>query len=345
MSQADAEKLVAERSPVSGYVVNDFIPQPGAPPPKPIVPPRTLNIGLYWVMNDELTPWYIAEEKGYFSQLGLNVKITEGGPGRDMLSSLVANRVDMYLGPVENALYVINSRTGADLKMTCALMKETPAGLIGLDNSIPRDQVSTRHVGREDLIGRRIAMTPGAEYLTDMICCELNIAPEDIHVVTAGATPDALIAGAADYYAGFRTNQPRILERNGYKNWTFFPYSDIGLHEYFDVSTVTADFCRQNPQVLTNYVYALDEAVRWEMTHVDEAADIAVRYTPEYPVTKQEALWRIKQEIPIYQGDGSEPLLAMKASVVQNELALLYRYRQIELPGADALESASIQPK
>ncbi len=348
MSQANAEKLVAERLPMSRYVVDDFIPKPGAPPPAALTPPRDLNIGLYWVMNEELTPWYIAEEKGFFSHVGLNIHITEGGPGRDMLSSLITNRIDMYIGPPENALFLIDNRTGADLKMICALMKETPAGLIGIDNNTPRDQRSTHHVVREDFIGRRIAMTPGADFMMDIVCSEMNIAPSDIKLMNAGATPDALITGAIDYYAGFRTNQPRILERNGYKNWVFFPYSEVGMNDYFDASIVTADYYHHNPQVLANYVYALNEAIEWEATHQDEAADIAVRYSSEYPVTKAEVLGRMQQDLAIYRGDGSEPLLYMKPSVVEKQLALLYRYRQIGLPDAPpagpTTASSSIAP-
>jgi ABC-type nitrate/sulfonate/bicarbonate transport system substrate-binding protein len=194
----------------------------------------------------------------------------------------------MYIGPADNALFLINSRTGADIKMICSLMKDSPSGLIGLDDTIPRGQASTRHIGRADLIGHRIGMTPGADYLTSIIYAGLNIAPGDMQVMKSGATPDALMGGAIDYYAGFRTNQTRILERQGYKNWTFFPYADLGLHDYFDVSMVNADFYHQQPQLLANYVYALNESILYEIAHPDEAADIAVRYTAEYPVANQE---------------------------------------------------------
>jgi ABC-type nitrate/sulfonate/bicarbonate transport system substrate-binding protein len=311
MSQADADKLVAERFPIDRYVVHDFIPKPGEPPPPPITPARPLKIGLYWVMNDELTPWYVAEAKGFFSALGLNVELVEGGPGRNNLSGLLAGRVDVYIGPAEEALFVINSRTGAD-------------------------QVSTRHIGRADLIGSRIAMQPDGDFIMDIVCSELNIPPDQIHLVPAGSGPDGLLTGTVDYYAGFRTNQPRVLERNGYKNWTYFPYSDVGLRDYFDVSIVNADFYRSEPKVLANYVYALNEAIEYEMAHPEEAADIVVRYTPQYPVTKEEVLRRMKQDFPVYRGDGSEPLLAMKDSVVQHQLAMLYRYRQVELLPASA---------
>jgi ABC-type nitrate/sulfonate/bicarbonate transport system substrate-binding protein len=334
MSQADAEKQVEERSPASRYVTNDFIPKPGAPPPTPLNPAQPLKIGLYWVMNDELTPWYVAKEKGFFAAQGLDIEFVEGGPGRDNMTSLIARRVDLYVGPAESALFVINSRTGTDLKMICALMKDTPAGLIGIDKTIPKDQASTRHIGREDLIGSRIAMQPGGDFIIDILCSELNIAPDQIHLSSAGSGPDGLLTGSIDYFAGFRTNQPRILERNGYKNWTYFPYSNFGMREYFDVSIITADYFRNNPQILANYVYALNEALAWEATHQDEAAEIAVRYSSQYPVTKDEVLERMKQDLAIYRGDGSEPILAMNPVVVEKELALLYRYRQIELPPA-----------
>jgi ABC-type nitrate/sulfonate/bicarbonate transport system substrate-binding protein len=336
LTQAEAEQVVAQRFHVGNYIVHDFIPKPGAAAPAPIVPPRTLKVSLYWVKNDELTPWFVGQEKGFFARAGIKLDITEGGPGRDMLSSLIANRLDMYIGPADNALFLITSRTGTDVKMICALMKDSPSGLIGLDATIPHDQASTRHIGRADLVGHRIGLVPGAEYLSTILCAEMNIPQEDVQTMKSGATPDALIGGAIDYYGGFRTNQTRVLERQGYKNWTFFPFAEVGISDYFDVSIVTADFYRKEPQILANYVYALNEAIAYEIAHPEEAADIAVRNSPDYPVTKAEALWRIKQEIPFYLGDGSEPVLAMKESVVQHELAEFYRYGQIELPPADA---------
>lgn len=334
LSREESEKAVAERFNVGRYVVPDFIPKEGAPPPPALNPKQTVKVGLYWVLNDELTPWFVGIEKGFFANQGIDLQFVEGGPGRDMLSSLIAGRVDIYVGKPENMLFVINSRTGADLKMICALMKKTPVGWIGIDRTIPRDQPSTRHIGRDDLRGSRIAVTPGAEYMVDVASSVLGLAPGDIHMMRAGSTPDALISGAADYYQGFSENQPRTLERNGYKNWTFFPFSDLGYQDYWDVSTVTADVYQRNPQMLASYVFALDQSIRYEIAHPEEAAQIAVRYTPKYPETEADALWRIKKDIALYVGDGSEPLLLMKNSVIQKQLALLYRYHQIELPMA-----------
>ncbi len=336
LSQTQAEKDVAARFDARRYVLRDFIPKPGAPPPAAVTPRRPLHIGLYWVMNDETTPWYVAKEKGYFSNLGLDVDFIEGGPNRDNMTSLLANRIDIYVGAAEVALFVINSRTGTDLKMICATAKETPVGWIGIDHSIPSSQRSTRVIGAEDLAGKKIGIQPGADYLATIVQDQLGLPPDSLKVMTAGATPDALMAGAIDYYQGFGENQPRVLERNGIMNWTFFPLARVGYHDYFDVSIVTADFYHQNPEALACYVYALSEAIQFETQHPEEAADIAVRYTPNYPVTKQEAFWRIQRDLKIYAGDGSEPILAMNPAVVQKQLALLYRYHQIELAPAPA---------
>jgi ABC-type nitrate/sulfonate/bicarbonate transport system substrate-binding protein len=334
ISRQEAEQAVADRFDVQRYVKRDFIPKADAPAALALNPRRTLKIGLYWVLNDELTPWFVGIDKGFFSDQGLDIDLEEGGPGRDMLSSLIAGRVDVYLGKPENALFVINSPTGADLKMICALMKKTPVGWIGIDRTIPQTQASTRHIGRDELRGSRVAVTPGSEYMADVATTELGLSPGDIHILKAGATPDVLMSGAVDYYQGFSDNQPRILERNGYKNWTFFAFADIGYQDYWDVSTVTAETYQRDPQMLSAYVFALDRALRYEIAHPDEAADIAIRHTPNYPETKDEALWRIKKDITLYKGDGSEPLLLMNDAVIQKQLALLYRYHRIDLPSA-----------
>ena len=264
----------------------------------------------------------------------LGVDFIEGGPNRDTMSSLLAGRADIYVGAPESVLFVVNSRTGTELKMIGAVFKKTPVGWIGIDHSIPSNQHSTRQIGVDDLRGRKIGIQAGGEYQVQIAEYALGLPPGNLKIMAAGATPDALLGGAVDYYEGFSENQPRVLEKEGVMNWTFFSLESIGYHDYFCASTVTADFYHQQSHLLACYTYALNQALQYEIQHPEEAADITMRHTTNYPQTREATLWRIQRDIKIFQGDGTEPLLAMNPAVVQKQMVWLYRFHQIELPTA-----------
>jgi ABC-type nitrate/sulfonate/bicarbonate transport system substrate-binding protein len=329
-SDAEARQAVEERFNVTKYLDQDFIPKPGAPPPQPVTPKRTVRVGLYWVLNDEFTPWFVGIDKGFFADQGLDIQFEEGGQNRDPLGSLFGNhRVDIYVGPAETPLFFVCR--GAQPRILCAVMKQMPVGWIGIDKSIPKNQRSTKQIGPADLKGRVIGLDADGRYIASVVAARLGIKIWDFHIVTAGATPDGLMAGKVDYYTAFSENQPRILERNGFMNWTFFPFSKVGYDDYYDVSTVTADFCKNHPDVVAGYVFALKRSLQYIIDHPDEAAEIAAKHSSEYPVTKAEALWRVKKDIPLYIGNGSG-LLSMDPAVITKQVTLLYQYHQMSLP-------------
>ena len=108
-SLADAEAAVRSRFDVSRYLTNEFIPATGAPAPAPLVPRRTLRLGLNWIANDQVSPWLLGREKGFFSDVGIDLQIVEGGPGRDHLNTLFAGHVDVYTGFAEPLFQMITS--------------------------------------------------------------------------------------------------------------------------------------------------------------------------------------------------------------------------------------------
>jgi NitT/TauT family transport system substrate-binding protein len=334
LSKAEADRIVAERFDAERYVVNRFIPAPGAPRLPPLSPPRTLRVGLQWLMTGDAAPWVVAQRMGFFSDAGLDVHLEEGGPGRDVLIGLIMGRIDIYMGYPEVALSMITSRTGADVRMVCASMKESGVGWIGLDRTIPQDRRSAHRITAADLRGRRIGVQPGSDFLIAFLCDQIGLAPGEIRIMNEGATPDALVSGALDYYQGLRSDQPRLLERNGYRNWTFLSMADLGYTAYLDVSVVTAEFCRREPEVLYRYVAALSRAIAYIADHPHETAVMMVAAIPNDPGSVDEMEARIRRETPLCLGDGSEPPLYMSPARVRNLVSILYRYHRLDLPAS-----------
>jgi ABC-type nitrate/sulfonate/bicarbonate transport system substrate-binding protein len=334
VSEPDAIKYVSKNFDYRHYYTNDFVRAASTPPARPLTPTRKLRLGLYWVANDQIAPWFVGIAKGYFRDVGIDLDIVEGGPQRDNLSNLVGGNVDIYAGFAESIYQEIASRTGADLVMISANLKGTGNAWIMLDHSIPQGERSTHRVTVDDLRGHRIGIPTGAEYWVAFVREHYKLAPEDMVLVNVGTTPDALIAGTVDFYQGWYDDQPRLLDREGYHNYVVLRFDDLGYRSYSYISTVTRPFFTANPDVLRAYVYALNKSLRYLIAHTDEASEIVSKDCKAYEVTPAQVKWRIEQDMPLFVGNGTEPLLEFDDNHMLLTVAQLYRYHQIELPGA-----------
>jgi ABC-type nitrate/sulfonate/bicarbonate transport system substrate-binding protein len=111
-------------------------------------------------------------------------------------------------------------------------------------------------------------------------------------------------------------------------------FDDLGYRSYSYISAVTRPFYKAKPDVLRAYVYALNKSLRYVIDHKEEASEIVARDCKAYELTPAQVRWRIDQDMPLFVGDGSEPLLAFDDRHMLRTVAQLYRYHQIELPPA-----------
>ncbi|MEM8867364.1 MAG: ABC transporter substrate-binding protein [Verrucomicrobiota bacterium] len=293
---------------------------------------RPLKIGISWVKNDQFVPWIVGKEMGYFEAEGIDLQIVEGGPGRDNLVSLVGRKIDLFLGAIEPVLYLVTSPTGSDVVMFGATMKRSSAGWVMLDTSIPQHERSTLAITAADLRGKRVGVQGGGGFYVQFVLDRLGLKEDEVKLMTAGATPDALISGAMDFYQCWLVNQPRILERAGYMNWVGVTFDQLGYQSYNDATVVNRDFFEQEKPLLAAYMRGLQRAMDYLMEESEAAAKItAAVIDPAYNLSAADVKWRMEREVPIYKGDGSEPLLYMDPAKVEALAALLIEYGQIEI--------------
>lgn len=335
LTPEEAMATVKANLDVSSLVVNDFIPHPDETFPDPADAPETLTplrVGLSWVANDQVAPWFVGQEKGFFAAEGVEVMIVEGGPGRDHLVNLVGGKIDVFIGAPEPVLQLIMSPTGADVVMLGATLKGSSAGWVTLDKSIPNDQRSTKIITADDIRGKRVGLQGGAEFYGQFVCDRLGIRPDEFTLLTAGATPDALITGAMDYFQCWIVNQPRILERSGYKNWVAVTFNDLGYESYMDISVVKRETLETMSDTFRGYMRALTRSMYYLLENPDESAAIVEKsLDPIYELTVDDIKWRFEREFPLYRGDGSEPIMKMDVGKLERLTALLVEYGQIDM--------------
>jgi NitT/TauT family transport system substrate-binding protein len=332
LSYDDALAQVRKKIPAESYFTNEFLKQAAAGKPAVPATPDKIRIGMPWILNDECALWYVAVEKGFFRDMGIDAVLVPGGPGKDQLTLLAAGSLEVAVSA--GGGYVISlvaSPTGAKVTAVCALLKDSPYDWITLDKSVPGNQSSSLQLKPEDVVGKTVGIQADGEPYARFLLQKYRLPAEKVKLVRAGFTADPLVSGAVDFYAAWVQNQPRFLEQDGHKNWIGLRFKDFGWNEHGDVSVVKKSLTEQNPSLVTRYVYALSQAIQFILDHPEETADITVRYGKDSTLSRDLVLRRFQLERDLVLGHDGQPPLWMSADVWNNSAALFTQYGVINL--------------
>ncbi|MEZ4709526.1 MAG: ABC transporter substrate-binding protein [Caldilineaceae bacterium] len=330
---AEILQCVEENLSASTYMTNDLLPDPDAAwEPMECATVDKIRVGMPWVLNDEEAPWYNAIEKGYYADVCLEVELVPGGPGVDHLQTLAGGAVDIAVAAGGSRIpAMVYSPTPAEVVAIGAFLKHSPYIWMGLDADTPQDQKSTLELKPEDFIGKKVGLQGGSDYLFEFLVAKYNLPKDQITIMEAGFTPDPLLVGAMDYIGAWIVNQPRLLEEQGYMNWTAFQFSDWGWDGYSDVSAVRRQTLEENPDLVKRYLAATYQGVKFLVENPDESAEIAVKYGVDAQLTKEQALRRFQLQEALIQDDADPGLLIMSADKWNAEMAAQIQYNQLQV--------------
>lgn len=149
-------------------------------------------------------PLFVAEQKGYFEEEGLNVELIEFKSSNDIASAAVAGRIDLIGTGATNAMLDANSETGAKFRLFLVnnYVKRPAAG--STDFVIARAGSGVKSF--VDLKGSTVAIFPGSvgEVFASAVVPKLGLQTDDLATVSM-APPQwlpALQSGSIDAVLG-----------------------------------------------------------------------------------------------------------------------------------------------
>jgi len=237
-------------------------------------------------------PFFVALEKGYFKEAGIDVKVV--GPfeaGTVEMEALATNQMD--IGYVGASPAIIAAARGVNLSIIAGVNKEGSSLIV--DKSI--DDV-------EELKNKKIATPlPGSiQYiLFGMLLAENNMSYQDIDILPGTIKPP---------------DMPSTLERGNIKGYIVWePYASQSVvagigKRLIDsnsiwpehpccVLVIRNDFKEKNPEIVKRIVEAHKKAIEFIKNNPIEAKKIAVKYTKLNMNVIEEALPRIKFDYSI----------------------------------------------
>ncbi|MCB2132457.1 MAG: ABC transporter substrate-binding protein, partial [Rhodobacteraceae bacterium] len=110
-----------------------------------------LTMQAAWINDAEFSGYFLAMDKGYYSEEGLDLTYLSGGPDVIPESTIIAGRADLALTTPDTTIRAI-SEQGAKFKIIGAQYQKNPIGIV----SLKKNPVNTP----ADLVGKTVAVPP-----------------------------------------------------------------------------------------------------------------------------------------------------------------------------------------
>jgi len=212
---------------------------------------------------------YVAQEKGFFKDEGLNVTI-EHSPGQGQhLQLLTAGKVQVT---TQDAAVMLQRRADPGLPLVSI-------ALIGQRGQQAYAALSTSGIeSLKDWEGHTVGYkgTPPPDLAALMKAAGVD--ENKVQLVNVGFDPRLLTEGKVDVYPVFKSNEPYLIQSWGYalNLWEAadFDVPSLGL------AYVTSDeTLKNNPDVLARFLRAALKGIAYAAENLDEAVQIVLKYT------------------------------------------------------------------
>jgi NitT/TauT family transport system substrate-binding protein len=236
---------------------------------------------LNWTLYGEHAPFYVALDKGFYKEEGLDVEILEGS-GSTTVLQLVANQTNP-VGYVDAATMMRGIGAGMPVVAAGVSLQQSPMSFIYRADS-------PRPTKIEEIKGSRIAITAGDASLAIFTAFmgKLGMKTDDVQMITVAnpqAKEQAVLNKQADSLLGYFMDQgPRMQLKSGVKmGWTRL-YDMAGISTLSSAIVVNKDWLKdaKNQDALRRFLRASQRGWEYTAKHDKEAAEIFLKHAPAF---------------------------------------------------------------
>lgn len=278
-SMAPSASAAAEASftPISMTVVEDY--------PAP-----------HWIAQ---IPWWMAKEKGFYSDLGLDVTFQLPPTPSDPAKFIATGKVEMGISYTPDLLTAASQ--GLDFVAVGSLMDRNTEGIMCWKDS----GVTTP----KDLEGKTVAVYdfPMAQLNWDLFLKHWGVDPSKVKKVSEGNYGVPLIvAGKADCIDAAAPMELQDAQLQANKEAVFFLYDESqGIPNfYWFVLAANRDFATKNPEAVRRFTEATLKGFQYAKDHPDEVKTLFTKIAPDQDPTMAALAWESLAGIE-YNADGT----------------------------------------
>ncbi len=296
---------------------------------------RTITFNLTYVPNVQFAPFYVAIEKAFFEEEGLEVDLVYGNEA-DMVALVGSNHQQFMVASGEQIL--LSREQGLPVVSVATWYKDYPVGVAALKES----GITTP----EDLRGKRIGLPGlyGANYIgMEALAGQTGLQTGDYSLVSIGFTQvESLVSNTVDAVVVYLANEPVQLRERGYE------IDVIAVRDYIDLignCLVTNETTMQNdPELVRSVVRAFLKALTYSAENPDETFAISQLYVENLteetaPIQRKVleqsiAIWQVEPETELEQAASWQNMMQVLLDIglMKNTISLDGVYSNDFLP-------------
>jgi len=278
---------------------------------------------------------YVAQEKGFFQEQGLRVKIEHSRTSGEEFRFLVAGEVQITTA---DAAVVLERRSGDPPVPLVAVALIGQTGQQGF--AVLADSgIQTPKDWEGKTFGYK-GSQPTPDYLA--IVDAEGVDRSKVQEVRVGFEPQVLTEKVVDILAVFLSNEPDTLGRLGYQVRTFDP-ADYGVPT-LGLTYVTSDsYLQEHPDIVKRFLKAALKGIYYAKDNPDEAIDIVLKYAPEEQREHQKFMLETELASALTGAAQQNGIGWMTAEQWQALYDKLQRYQALSGPLADLSAAYSDQ--
>jgi NitT/TauT family transport system substrate-binding protein len=254
-----------------------------------------VTLNLNWFYVGDHSPYFVALDKGWYKEEGLEPTILTGKGSGDVVKRVDIGSAD--IGIVDTGVLIVARAQGAKVKIVSMLFDKSPYCMwMWKDSGINSPK---------DLVGKKIGAPPGDAQRTifPALAQANGFDPDKVTFVNIAAEAkfSALAAKQMDVIFDYYSGAPFFHKAMGEENVKYMMFADYGIDVYSNALVASEKYIKENPGIIKRFVKASLRGWEFALKNPEESIEIMAKHRPE--IDKPILLANLKLIIDLFRTD------------------------------------------
>ena len=277
-----------------------------------------VTLQLPWLTQAQFAGYYVALDKGWYQEEGIDLSIKPGGPDISPVDNVVNGFADFGVSLLPDVIVAIQN--GQPVISIAQIQQSNGLLLLAKKSS----GIETP----QDFTGHSVGVWLGSwEAQFQALIQRENISAQDFDLVSQGFSMAPFLNDELDVASAMIYNEYQTVLESGLKpeDVNIINYADYGLDFPGDALFTRTDLIKENPDLVMRMLRASLKGWQYAVEHPAEAADIVLKYDKTGLQTKQHQLSMMTEIAKLVQVS-IRPLGYTDRADVRRTIETLYTY-------------------